>query len=260
MIIDERESLEYKRIKDTYTGVIFTDTVNGNVRLYNGNGDILPFTIENDTNTGSIKLSSDTVNANVMEVTNNINIDNLTSFNITTNEMKSNDCYLTTDGTLSNHAVKVEQVNNVFTNIVNTAKETTNKGCASQLSALTIDDPNNNTILEFTITQDMINNDHYIVYIISCNFSHNGDVNGNCKLIRTDDTNGEITLTENFVLIDSTKSFVRYGGDTTTFIHTEKAKNITTTPNTKVTISCKFDDSAGDISIKHLDALILNGE
>lgn len=258
MIIDERESLEYKRIKDTYTGVIFTDTVGKNVRLYNGNGDILPFTIENST--GSIILSGDTVNANVIEVANTINIDNLTSFSITTDEMKSNDCYLTTSGTLSNHAVKVEQVNNVFTNIVSTAKETTNKGCASQLSALTIDDPNNNTTLEFTITQDMIDNDHYIVYIISCNFSHNGDVNGNCRLIRTDDTNGDITLTNNFVLIDSTKSFVRYGGDTTTFIHTEKVKNITTTPDTKVTVSCKFDDGAGDISIKHLDTLILNGE
>lgn len=266
MIIDERESLEYKRIKDTYAGVIFTDIVDKNVRLYNGNGDILPFTIENST--GSIILSGDTVNADAMKIKNDVKIDNLTSFNITTDKMQSNDCYLTIDGTLSNHAVKVEQVNNIFTNIVTTANKITNEGQDSSIQLVANELNKNTTEFEFKITQDMIDNNHYIIYIISCNFQHSGNVqiNRKCNLVRK--INGYKTiLTTNDIQIQGTWN-VDWGADVTTFIHTEKIKDIMIknngietpiTANTTVKVTCEFDNN-NNISIYHLDALILNGE
>ena len=99
-------------------------------------------------------------------------------------------------------------------------------------------------------------------------FQHSGNVqiNRKCNLVRKINDHKTILAT-NDIQIHGTWN-VDWGADVTTFIHTEKIKDIMiktndieipVTAGTNVKITCEFDNN-NNISIYHLDALILNGE
>lgn len=244
---DILNSLEYRRIKDTYNGVLFADNsgdkLNKSPIIYNGDGVIMPFSFS----TNAINLSGNQITCDKILTHDGDDITNIT--NVTANKIYTKNCISVSDQNITEQNTDTFVAKSIIPNkIVKPEFKSYYSETVDIFNEIQSDfEPlicNHNKVkdtqkqIEFIIS----NPEHYTVIITTVVVTIYED-RGNISLI----LNGA-TIQSKFFQMSVSSDYSGGGRVPITFIHTIPPNSLPTTNNLEVT---GFNSYFSDILILH---------
>lgn len=246
---DVLNSLEYRRIKDTYNGVLFADNsgdkLNNSPIIYNGDGVIMPFSFSTNT----INLSGNQITCDKILTHDGDDTTNIT--NVTANKIYTKNCISVSDQNITkqntdtfvaksiipNKIVKPE-FKSYYSEVVDIFNETQSDFEPLICNHNKADDTQSQ--IEFNITHP----EHYTVIIVTVVVSIYEN-RGNISLILND-----ATLQSKFFQMSVSRDYGGGGRIPITFIHTIPPNSLSTT-DTNILKVTGFNSCFSDILILH---------
>lgn len=247
---DILNSLEYRRIKDTYNGVLFADNsgdkLNNSPIIYNGDGVIMPFSFS----TNAINLSGYQITCDKILTHDGVDTTNIA--NVTANKIYTKNCISVSDQNITeqntdtfvaksiipNKIVKPE-FKSYYSEVVDIFNETQSDFEPLICNHNEADDDTQKQI-KFNISHP----EHYTVIIVTVVVSIYEN-RGNISLI----LNGE-TLQSKFFQMSVSRDYGGGGRIPITFIHTIPPNSLSTT-DTNILKVTGFNSCFSDILILH---------
>lgn len=244
---DILNSLEYRRIKDTYNGVLFVDNsgdkLNKSPIIYNGDGIIMPFSFStNAINLSGYQITCDKILTHDGEDTTNIT-------NITANKIYTKNCISVSDQNITEqntdtfvaksiipNKIVEPEFKSYYSEVVDIFNETQSDFEPLRCNHNKADDIQNQ--IEFNITHP----EHYTVIIVTVVVSIDEN-RGNISLILND-----TTPQSKFFQMSVSRDYGGGGRIPITFIHTIPPNSL---PLTNILKVIGFDSCFSDILILH---------